>query len=324
MNTLNHNCNVGIDVSKDDFKAAILLRIQANEYKKLGSNSFTNNEELSFTMEFTGRYSDGISYFLHNKKYQVFMVSPFKSKKFRDSYDADIKNDVTDAHSLAISLTIRGLERKLKLWEPDSDFFSEIKVLTRERSSLIKQMTTLKNRIKSLKFAETNTDSTIKRHTELLDFIKEQIEAIDEEIAERFESKPDISEKVENLETIKGIGKVTIAIVLAETDGFRKIPNAKALTAFAGYKITQNQSGTFDGPGHISKRGDKFLRHALHMPILSVIQCNPLFKEKYQKLKERKAKPIIATTAIERKVLTLMYSMYKNNTKFDVNYASKN
>jgi len=327
-------CNVGIDVAKADFKAVYLCFDNQGNKVNLGLNTFPNtktgfkalikwtellntNYKPSFTMEFTGRYSEPLANFLFELNLTVFLISPFKSKRFRESYDADIKNDNTDA----LTLATMGLERKLDAWKPDSEFFSQLKLLVRERYGLIKQSTALKNKLKSLKFSVTPTAATQKRHKALLKLIRMQINEIDEQIVEHIKSVPEVYERSQNVKSITGLGMVTISTVLAETDGFQKVSSTRKLAAFAGYKVTQNQSGQFVGASHISKRGNKFIRHALHMPTLCIIQKNTVFKEKYLKLKARKAKPIIAVTAIERKVLTLMYSIYKNNVKFDINYT---
>jgi len=195
--------------------------------------------------------------------------------------------------------------------------------LIRERYGLIKQSTALKNKIKALKFSFISYNETLKRHKQLLKLIRLQINEIDSQIDKHLKSVPEIYERVEKLKTITGVGMLTISTILAETDGFQKVSSTRKLAAFAGYKVTQNQSGQFVGASHISKRGNKFIRHALHMPTLCIIQSNPVFREKYQKFKTRKAKPIIAATVIERKVLTLMYSIYKNNVEFDINYTKK-
>jgi len=329
-------CNVGLDVSKDNFKTVILAVTDNNQTTDLGHRTFDNCKQgfkaliswckkevkkgkPTFTMEFTGSYSMRLSEYIYNKDYQIFMVSPFKSKRFRESYDADIKTDDRDA----LILAQMGCERRLKAWQPDSEFYQQLKLLVRERFSLVKQQTAIKNKIHALNYQAKKAKSTIKRYNEQLKLIDKQLKAIEKEIVNHLKSDEQISRKVENLETIPGIGIKTIATVLAETDGFRKTPNSRQLIAFAGYKVKVNESGIISKPGHISKRGNKFIRWALHMPSLSIIQCNPILKEKYESLRLRKTKASIATTAIERKALILMYSIFKNDTRYDANFLKK-
>jgi len=133
-------CNVGIDVAKAGFKAVYLCFDNQGNKINLGFEKFPNSktgfkslikwinhlnreQNLAFTLEFTGRYSEPSANFLFDLNFTVFLISPFKSKRFRESYDADIKTDNTDA----ITLATLGLERKLDAWKPDSEFFSGLK-----------------------------------------------------------------------------------------------------------------------------------------------------------------------------------------------------
>jgi len=326
-------CNVGIDVSKADFNACILTVSDNNLYSNLGTAVFVNSktgfkdfikwcdktlsfENKTFTLEFTGRYSDKLAHFLVEQKFNIHLVSPFKSKRYRESYDADIKTDKTDAYMLALM----AIERQLPIWKPDSEFFANLKIIVRERYGLVKQKTQIKNKIHALKFANSDTAPTIKRFKEQLKLIRKQISVIGIQIENYLKTDEIVWKKVENVLTIPGVGLTTIATVLVETDGFQKVESAKKLSAFAGYKVTIKKSGQYEAKPHISKRGNKFIRHALHMPTLCMIQRNPLLKQKYKALKARKSKPIIATTAIERKALILMYSIYKNNTTFNAEH----
>jgi transposase len=244
-------CNVGLDISKADFNACILTTY--NDYSRINSGSkvFQNSpsgftvffswcnktvsfENKSFTMEFTGRYSEKIAHFLYEKKSTVFMVSPFKSNRFRESYDADVKTDQTDAYTLAVM----GLERKLVAWQPDSEFFANLKIIVRERYGLIKQKTAIKNKLHALAYAAAAVAPTVERLKEQMKLINKQIREIDKQIENYLKTDEKIWQKVENLQTIPGIGLTTISTILVETDGFRKTANVKELTAFAGYKVT--------------------------------------------------------------------------------------
>jgi transposase len=329
------HCNTGIDISKDEFSAMISGNDSQGNNFDLGHHCFKNAKSdfkaflswsnkqtqqvgTSFTLEFTGRYSEALAHFLFNNNQAVHMVSPFKSKRFRESYDADIKTDDRDA----LTLATMGLERQLPLWKPDSKFFSDLKIITRERSAIIKQCTALKNRKHALSLAYSDVTASVKRIKLELKLLRCQIREIDLQIKTYLQTDAIVWQKAQNVETIPGIGLTTIACVLAETDGFNKVTSTRRLAAFAGYKVTIKQSGNYKGQSHISKRGNKFIRRAMHMPTLSVIQCNTLLSPKYKALKARKAKPIIATTAMERKTLLLMYSIYKNDTIFDAKYEN--
>jgi transposase len=53
------------------------------------------------------------------------------------------------------------------------------------------------------------------------------------------------------------------------------------------------------------------------MPSMTAVRVNPTLKAFYQRLKPKKVKPIVALVAVQRKLLLLMYSLYKNKTFYE-------
>lgn len=72
---------------------------------------------------------------------------------------------------------------------------------------------------------------------------------------------------------MKGLGVITLATVLAETNGFELFNNYKQFVSYTGYDVVEAQSGTQVGKAKISKRGNSRTRHAIHLPSLVVMQC---------------------------------------------------
>ena len=81
---------------------------------------------------------------------------------------------------------------------------------------------------------------------------------------------------------LKGLGILTIATILAETNGFDLFKNYKQLVSYAGFDVVESQSGARIGKTKISKKGNSRIRRALHMPSLVVITYKekPFFKNR--------------------------------------------
>lgn len=133
----------------------------------------------------------------------------------------------------------------------------------------------------------------------------------------------ELSRKIKFLESIPAISTVTATIVIAETAGFSLFTNAKQLTSFCGYDIVLKESGTYKGQSRMSKKGNKHIRAALYMPALTAVRVNPILKPFYNRLKPKKAKPMIAVLAVQRKLLYLMYSLWKNECNYDAEFEQK-
>jgi transposase len=105
--------NVGVDMSKDDFKACFSGMTPEIDIVILGSRTFDNNLKgfvsflewisqknvkntdfhVSFTVEATGVYYEALAYFLFEKGHAVHVVLPNQSKKYGQSLGVRSKTD---------------------------------------------------------------------------------------------------------------------------------------------------------------------------------------------------------------------------------------
>jgi transposase len=116
--------------------------------------------------------------------------------------------------------------------------------------------------------------------------------------------------------SIKGVGMITAATIVAETNGFAAIESIKQLTAYAGLDVRISESGKWKGKSTISKCGNSYIRRVLYMPTLSKISNDEATKKAYQRLKEKKGIGMIAVVACMRKLLALMYTLWKKQEMF--------
>ena len=117
----------------------------------------------------------------------------------------------------------------------------------------------------------------------------------------------------------------TIASVVAETNGFSKTKNKRQLASCAGIDIIQEQSGKIEKKGKLSKKGNSHIRKALYMLALSSMIHEPKLKLLYQRQCKRynwkdKKKAIVA---VMRKLLVLIYTLWKNDVAYDPEYYKK-
>ena len=146
---------------------------------------------------------------------------------------------------------------------------------------------------------------------------------IEEEMQELVSKNEELKRKIGYMMSIPGISFISAATVVGETLGFESIVNAKQLTSYAGYDIILRESGNFKGKTRISKRGNSHIRAVLHMPSMTCVRCNPTLKKFYNRLKPNKAKPLVALIAVQRKLLILMYTLWKNEEVYDAGFETK-
>ena len=289
------------------------------ELLKWLKKSVDNSIELLVVMEATGVYHQGIAHYLYDKGYAVCVMQSGRVKRYAQSLDQRSKTDALDSKMLSML----GLERSIRLWQPPSEELQQLKGLSRERSSLLKDKVTENNRQGAISSSVYSNTKALKRHKNRLKLLNAQISIIEEEMQELISENEELKRKIDFLTSIPGISFKSAATVVGETLGFESIVNAKQLTSYAGYDIILRESGNFKGKTKISKRGNSHIRAALHMPSMTCVRCNPTLKQFYNRLKPNKAKPLVALIAVQRKLLILMYTLWKNEEVYDAKFETK-
>ncbi|MFC2137650.1 IS110 family transposase [Bacteroidota bacterium] len=329
--------NVGIDVSKDTFDAVFVKLTNKQEIKVIAHKKFANSLKgfehllnwsnkkkeddmpISYTMEATGIYYESLAYHLHGQGQSVYVVLPNKAKKYAESLENKSKTDKLDAKSLGQL----GAERKLRKWEVMSKSFQKLKQLTREREGIIQERTNIKNQLHAMNNSANKSTTSIKRAQVRIMFLDTQVKEIEKELRHVLAEDRELSEKISKLQTIPGVALITSAIIIAETNGFASIENIKQLTSYSGLDIIEKQSGKWRGKSKISKKGNSHIRKALYFPAFTLIKNDKNMNKLYLRLKEKKKLSMIAAVAVQRKLLGLMYVLWKNNTSYDPEYKQK-
>jgi transposase len=276
--------------------------------------------EFVFVMEATGVYHERLAYDLASDGCLVSIVLPNKISNYVRTLTVKTVTDKTASEAIARF----GLERQLELWTRPDPVYHRLRQLTRERNQVIDSRTVAKNQLHAEKHEAVPNLKTIKRTNQLIAFLDKQEKEISKEITALIRESKQILEAVNILTSIPGVGELTAATVLAETTGFDLIKNKKQLTSFAGLDIVEKQSGTsIKGKPRISKRGNTYLRKALHLPALAAIRFNERYKDFFARLVSKHGIKMKAVVAVQRKLLELMYSLFKTKTAYDKNYLAE-
>lgn len=325
---------VGLDVSKDtlapcfgsitvDQKTSFVKHATfKNNLKGFEDLLFWVNElkvsdtPVEFVMEATGVYYESLAYYLAEKEFLIHVLLPNKTKHFAKSLDIKSKTDQIDAKMLAQI----GLERQLQEWRPHSEIMHSLKQLAREHKDLKEKITAVKNQIHAKTHSYSCPKPIMKRLTAQFKILEAQVLQCESDIRELCMEDYDLTEKIAKIQTVPGLGFMTVITIISETNGFVLFENSKQLVSYSGFDVVHNESGLYKGKSKISKKGNKFIRAALFMPSLCAIQHNPTLKQFYEELVERKPRKSVGTTAVARKLLVLAYTLWKNNTEFVLDY----
>ncbi len=272
---------------------------------------------LHFVMEATGVYHQLLANYLYNKGYHLSIILPNKiSNYFRT---LSVKT-VTDATMAEVIMKF-GLERKLDNWEAPKDVYRNLQQLTRERSQLTDEKVVIKNQIHAEEAQAYTNKKSIQRSKKRLALITKQIKEIEVELKTLIAEDAEVKTIVLLLCSIPGIGMLTAATILGETNGFDLIRNKRQLTSYAGLDVKEKQSGTsVKGKPRISKKGNKHLRKCMHLPALSAIKHDGRWKAIFTRIVSKQGIKMKAAVAIQRKLLEMTYTIFKTQKPYDKNY----
>lgn len=326
---------VGIDVSKDSLSVCFGKLIKDQQQIITKPISVDNNEKgfkelvqfvkkqrtskstpLYFAMEATGVYYENLAYFLSEKHLKVIVILPNKTKNYSKTLDIKSKTDNLDA----VMITKFALERQMQLWQLPSPLTKALKSLTREYNSIKQMAVQVKNQLHAKEYSYEPLKETIQRGQATLEVFEKQLKQIEKQIKELVEKDDDLNDRINKTDKIEGVGFMTIVSIIAETNGFALIKNNKQLASYAGLDVVYNESGLKKHKTSISKKGNRFIRQAVYMPALSAARYNPKLKEFYIRLLTKKNIKKVALIAVARKLLILIYTIFKKNVEYIPNY----
>ena len=301
--------------SKENFKSFLL------EFKP---------EETQIVIESTCVW-EYIYDMLESEGYSIKLANPIKTKAI--AY-ARIKTDSVDASTLADLLRANLVAES---YIPSREI-RKLREVVRQRSSLIKERTRIKNKIHAIltrhgiktpfktlcknalklileDLKEISIKTILATYIGLLEQYNHEISFIDEKIK-------DISYKEKQtqiLMTVPGIGSIRALGLMSEIADINRFENSSKLCSYAGLVPSIKQSGNSLRFGSLIKQSSKTLKYVLIEASWNIVrtkESNQL-QEFYKKLLRKKCKQK-AICAVARKLCCAVYSMLKNNEEFIV------
>ncbi len=339
MNTRYIRFGVGLDVSEADLEAALAVMDSHGELKTVARRSFANRpggfkalqrwlskQGLStdragvILLEATGVYYEQCALALQQAGWEVSVTLANKAKRYMQALGLRSKTDRIDAGGLAMMAA--GMPQQS--WRPLDEFWFLLRGLTRQHQSLQELRTQLGNQlhahtksIYSVALVEHQLKTTLAG-------IERQLKELEGAITAHLQGNAEVWRNVQQLTSIKGVGVLCVAVVLAETNGFGLIANARQLISYAGYDVVENQSGSRRGKTRISKKGNGRIRRILHMPALNAVRFQGgVFADLFERTYARHGVKMKSYVAVQKKLLTILYSLWNTEQAFDPEYQTR-
>lgn len=334
--------NLGIDMGKRGY----LLRMIDSDGKITGWNGSTTPEgrkELYRRLRATDRIAIEACNlaFIMNKEFKELTGNEFyilNPNKLYQIYMTDKKTDKEDALKLAKEIRDKPEEDLPRVFPPTEEMEEMRKVIS-EHSHLVKNRTKEINRLHGvyehagftdLKKSDLKTKTSREKNLErlsgyekeearrlmaVIDLLESQINCLNKII----EDAEDKNEKIQAVEQVPGIGKITAYAFVASVGDVERFQNAAKLSSYLGFVPKIDCSSETNRYGHITKKGNSYLRGLLVQAAWALVRSKKggALKEKYHYLIVHgmsKKKAIVATA---RKLAELMYTLLKNKGTYE-------
>lgn len=294
---------IGIDIGKATFVAACHGQKTTQEYANnlAGITSFINDNKALLpdalvVLETTGGYEQLLLDRLTAKGFRVHRANTRKVKNFVRSYSDGAKTDRLDA----LALARYGAERhvSLGLYEPPSAVQRQLTELARRRLDLKKMAVVEKNRLQA-----PGTTFSRKSIQTMIQAITAELASITAQMQRLAEQDDALKTKQNALLAIPGIGEVTalnLLILLPELGHL----NRREIASLCGLAPRANDSGQCTGyrrTGH----GRDDVKPALFMAAMAARRSKSALGAYYENLTGRGKKPMVALTALMRKIIVI-------------------
>lgn len=264
---------------------------------------------------------------------RVVLVHP---KKLRVIAESTRKTDRIDAQVLAEFLAQDMLPRA---WRP-TPRVREHRVLVRQRCYLSRRITGVKNKVRhllanynwdvphlftaagreylrDLKLKSADRFVVQQLQEELLEQQK-RLEAIDQELAE-FAGRAPLAEREARalLDSVPGVGPVTIDVVLSELGEWKRFRSEKDVTSYAGLAPGLRESA---GKAHqlgITKEGSRLLRWAMVQLAWRLVGKSSRWQRIYRGLEARRGAKR-AIVAVARRLLSMLFAVLRTGQPYNL------
>jgi transposase len=246
--------------------------------------------------EATGGYEAALLAAMLRAGRAVHRADARKVKSFIRSFGTLGKTDAIDARALARY----GAERhaQLRRWQAPDAARDRLAAMVLTRRDLVDQRLACNNRLTAP--GAQAVQSYLKA---LLDCLDTQIRAIEADTKALIAAHDALAPAVRALKDLSGIGS-TIATALVALMPELGTMNRRQAAALAGLAPHPCQSGSADGYRR-TKGGRPEIKKVLFMAALTASRRDPKLSAFYQRLIKAGKKPIVATTAVMRKLIII-------------------
>ena len=320
---------VGIDIAKTSFEACILID---GKPRDLGQFS---NEDQGFSdlllviddhtdygrdswfvcFENTGAYSKPLLSWLHENNIPCREENAMRI--YRSLGLNRGKDDKSDARN--ICMYAYRLRDAIQPTQVSSPIIQKIKKLLSRRSFLVKKRTACQTSIKALSIELDPSLLALfsEQHKQLMDTYEQQIKVIEDLIENSLKEDDQINKNYQLAQSVKGIGPITSAYMIAFTHNFEHFETARQFACYTGIAPFPNRSGTsIRGKSRVSPLANKHIKGVLSNGAATAIIHDAELKIYYQRKRAEGKAYGTVINAVKNKLVQRVFAVIDRQSPY--------
>lgn len=300
--------SIGLDIAKSkiDFYSNGNHCAIKNDEQSIRQHFQLLNRSRKVVMESTGKYHRLAHNLLEEMGYAVMVINPYQSRYFAKAMNLLCKTDKVDAKTLSLFA--------------DQMTFTPTLCATKQQQlaqELSRHIDDLKQMKVNLQLRQKDGCKFVSKSlTRMLKSTEKELETTERELSELISQDEVMSQKLELVMTIPGVGQTTALALVSYLQELGCI-SKREIAALSGLAPMNNESGKMQGKRRI-KGGRRDVRRLLYMPILgAATQHNPRLKAFYKRLVDAGKPKKVALTACMRKLIVWANVMVATGRPWD-------
>lgn len=270
-------------------------------------------------MEATGSYWIALAVVLVQAGYHVSVLNPGQIAQYARSLPRRAKTDALDAHLLRRFAQ----ERQPPPWTPPPAVYHELRQRLLVRDGLLVMRTQARNQRHAIQQWPVRVESALAQLDAVIADLDQRMATLERELTDVLADGAWAASALV-LQTIPGMGLITIAWLLVGTLNFSLATTPEQVTAYVGLAPMVRESGTsVRSRPAIGHSGNGRLRTALYMAALTAARYNPVIRTFYTRLRARGKPGKVARCAAARKLLHVAWALVRTHQPFDANYQQR-
>jgi transposase len=324
---------IGIDVSKEWLDMCIMAEGEVIHWQQIPNKAAAIRKWLKqtqkqygygrdnslFTMEFTGIYNHHLLEVLHELTANIWLIPGIEINASRGLQRS--KNDKEDARLIA-EYAVKNL-KKVRLWKKPRTVLRQLAALLMMREKLMTSKHQYETTFKEHKSFSTKEEyQTVKDYSDpMLKLICKELKRIEQQIKALIKGDERLNELNGYITSVDGVGIITSANTLVETNEFLDISEPKKFSNHSGVVPHTDDSGKKIKKPKVSHKANKKMKKLLHLAAMSSIRIKGEIKAYYErKIAEGKNKMSVLN-AIRNKLVLRIFACVNNKRKYEKNYV---